>query len=454
MFTFRRNRRNPLLAFAALVLTAVLAVFSSAFSAQASTSVGYDFNTAGDLAAGFNGYVPSNTGVGQSNANGISGTGAIEIASGSQYAVFSSKASYSIGPVGSTYTFSSFIQSIGGNGYSGMGFTSFAQPAANNTTQAVTTPPFRPQDALGISVHGGGFYFHNGQTDFTGLWNGSSTDPAITVGVHPSNLDVIGNSSLAPDRWFKIVLVVTRDSLTTFDLHAEVWPANSDGTLRTNSAFVVMELNDQTNTALTSSASINTYINLSGDRVRYFDNYQVSLAGGSSVIQAGAPVVLTAAANDASNVVTVNGNVTGNGGASVTERGIVYSTTADPTTSDSKLVSGSGNGSYAATTPVLPNGTYYFRAYATNATGTSYGVNETLTLSAAVVASAQVPPPASSAATESLALTGIRQSTVWITSSLALGLLVLGGLAIRASRTRLRPYRTLTHSFLLADEPE
>ena len=71
---------------------------------------------------------------------------------------------------------------------------------------------------------------------------------------------------------------------------------------------------------------------------------------------------------------TVGGKVTSDGGASVTERGVVYSTSQNPTTSNTKKVSGSGTGSFSVSLSGLTEGTtYYVRAYAINSNGTAYG---------------------------------------------------------------------------------
>ncbi|MBR5855178.1 MAG: hypothetical protein IKY87_05855, partial [Paludibacteraceae bacterium] len=54
--------------------------------------------------------------------------------------------------------------------------------------------------------------------------------------------------------------------------------------------------------------------------------------------------------------------------------GVVYSTTPNPTTSNSKVVSGSGKGSFTCNLNHLQMGTtYYIRAYAVNQKGTAYG---------------------------------------------------------------------------------
>lgn len=68
------------------------------------------------------------------------------------------------------------------------------------------------------------------------------------------------------------------------------------------------------------------------------------------------------------------GNVTGDGGAPVTARGVCWSTVENPTTADSHTNDGAGTGIFTSSiTALVPNTTYYVRAYATNSTGTAYG---------------------------------------------------------------------------------
>lgn len=75
-----------------------------------------------------------------------------------------------------------------------------------------------------------------------------------------------------------------------------------------------------------------------------------------------------------------SGNVTDDGGGTVSTRGICWSTSSNPTTSDSKDAAGSGTGSFTANLTGLSKGTtYHVRAYATNQAGTSYGADETFT---------------------------------------------------------------------------
>ena len=77
--------------------------------------------------------------------------------------------------------------------------------------------------------------------------------------------------------------------------------------------------------------------------------------------------------------ITVNsakcgGEVTFNGNVTVTERGICWGTSPNPTIEYNKTKTGSGVGSYTSKMTNLEHGTtYYVRAYATNEVGTAYG---------------------------------------------------------------------------------
>jgi len=71
---------------------------------------------------------------------------------------------------------------------------------------------------------------------------------------------------------------------------------------------------------------------------------------------------------------TLGGNVTSDGGKPVTDRGIVWNTSTEPTISNNKTAIGSGTGTFSQSVTGIPAGTLiYVRAYATNSKGTAYG---------------------------------------------------------------------------------
>jgi hypothetical protein len=88
------------------------------------------------------------------------------------------------------------------------------------------------------------------------------------------------------------------------------------------------------------------------------------------------PIVTTTIPNTITETTAQSGgNVINEGVASVTERGVVWSTTENPTTSDNKVIDGgTGEGTYVSTINTLTAATtYHVRAFATSTSGTSYG---------------------------------------------------------------------------------
>lgn len=80
------------------------------------------------------------------------------------------------------------------------------------------------------------------------------------------------------------------------------------------------------------------------------------------------------------NSAICGGNVTSDGGNTITARGICWSTSQKPTTEDDATYSGTGIGSFTANITGLEEGTtYYVRAYAVNSKGTAYGTQKTFT---------------------------------------------------------------------------
>jgi uncharacterized protein (TIGR02145 family) len=87
-----------------------------------------------------------------------------------------------------------------------------------------------------------------------------------------------------------------------------------------------------------------------------------------------ATITTTAVSNITGTTAVSGGNITNNGGSLVTQRGICYSTSTNPTTANSTIISGSGTGSFTSNlTGLTASTTYYVRAYAINSVGTAYG---------------------------------------------------------------------------------
>lgn len=92
-------------------------------------------------------------------------------------------------------------------------------------------------------------------------------------------------------------------------------------------------------------------------------------------VQAILPIVTTDSVTAIShNSAICGGNVSFDGGAPVTARGVCWSTSPLPTISDAHTTDGTGLGAFTSTLIGLMHSTYYYvRAYATNSEGTVYG---------------------------------------------------------------------------------
>jgi hypothetical protein len=87
-----------------------------------------------------------------------------------------------------------------------------------------------------------------------------------------------------------------------------------------------------------------------------------------------ATITTTAVTNITGTTAVSGGDITNDGGSLVTQRGVCYSTSTNPTTANSTIISGSGTGSFTSNlTALSANTTYYVRAYAINSAGTAYG---------------------------------------------------------------------------------
>lgn len=110
--------------------------------------------------------------------------------------------------------------------------------------------------------------------------------------------------------------------------------------------------------------------------------------GNSAGTPVAAPSVITSAAtNVAGNSVTLGGDITATGGVNPTIRGVEYSTTDNFSNGTGTQVTSSGNFSIGAFTHDITDlnagTTYYFKAFATNAIGTTYGSQATFATTAA-----------------------------------------------------------------------
>ena len=245
----------------------------------------------------------------------------------------------------------------------------------------------------------------NTWTHIAGVWDGSTTKIYIngvlsntTAGVTGANFITnsnpikIGNNDLGEvfngdiedvrlwTRAIPLTEITARKDLELF--------GNEDGLL----AYYKMNqgTNNADNTAITTLTdnSTNTY---NGALINFtLTGTDSNWASGSTLSTSGvAPTVsTTAAASITVSAATLSGNASVDGGAGITERGIVWSVTAtnaDPIIgggSVTKDTNGSGTGVFSEAISGLSESTQYsYKAYATNGIGTTYGAVMTFTTS-------------------------------------------------------------------------
>ena len=124
-----------------------------------------------------------------------------------------------------------------------------------------------------------------------------------------------------------------------------------------------------TNLATNTKYYVRAYA-VNGHGVAYSNEVTITLESEMTV-----PTVVTKdVVSILDNMATGGGNVVEDGGSEVTERGICWSTSHNPTVDDMNLTSGSGMGVFSCQmTDLEQDVTYYVRAYAVNALGMAYG---------------------------------------------------------------------------------
>jgi hypothetical protein len=110
--------------------------------------------------------------------------------------------------------------------------------------------------------------------------------------------------------------------------------------------------------------------NAVGKSLTYSNELSITTTNTSSI-----NLTTTAVSSIANTTAVSGGAISSDGGATITAKGVCWSTSANPTIAlNTKTNDGSGTGSFtSAISGLIPNTTYYVRAYATNSNSTAYG---------------------------------------------------------------------------------
>lgn len=228
---------------------------------------------------------------------------------------------------------------------------------------------------------------------FSTVISGSPGSMAITAtfssnpGYHAMLIERWSNAQLAASPATLSTLATGAPSVTIDTVQDESvvswllgdWNANAPGTPAYRSGAVQEGLHDISTNNYVAYFAYQTTTTAGSQTIGMTSPAGQAAAIGAIEIQgiAGptAPTVTTQAVTNVTGTsATGNGTVVTDGGDTITERGVCWSTSLNPTTSDSKATAAGTTGSYNVSITGLTNGTlYHARAYAINSVGTSYG---------------------------------------------------------------------------------
>jgi hypothetical protein len=167
---------------------------------------------------------------------------------------------------------------------------------------------------------------------------------------------------------------------------AITWGSGTSSTGNAQTAITLSGITALQNVPATTTVTFKVTITGStGTGTWYLNN--LATAGDDFVVQGSVSAAATApmvSASAATGVIaaaaTLNGNVTADGGATVTERGFVYRTSAGVAINDNKTAVSGTTGEFSLNLSSLTTGaTYYFRAYASNSVGVTLSTEQSFT---------------------------------------------------------------------------
>jgi hypothetical protein len=252
-----------------------------------------------------------------------------------------------------------------------------------NETNIQTKPVIASDGAGGAVIawddqrSGGSYDVYTQKVNSSGVVQWTSNGVAITtkIGSEEQSRIISDGSGGA------IIAFTDKASPTnTYDIYAQ--RINSSGTILWTSGGVAIcsATGHQDSPRITTDGTGGAVITWYDPRSGTGDIYaQYINAGGTLAVMK--PAVTTATISTIGiTTATGGGNVTNDGGETVSARGVCWNTSTNPTTSNGHTTDGSGTGTFISNlTNLAPNTLHYVRAYATNSAGTSYGDNVTFT---------------------------------------------------------------------------
>jgi len=215
------------------------------------------------------------------------------------------------------------------------------------------------------------------------LWDNYTNRLVSRTGYNNTDYDIVSSSPVAINNTYCVIYNFASGAMEMFLDNVSVGTNTNTGTIDTTTQNLRIGARSSSTGSLffdgtiyqalvfdrTLDATERAAIYNSGDGVTYTGYFGAS---------ATTPTVTTQAASSvAETTATLNGNVTDDGGATITERGFYYSTSPTVTTGDTKVTTAGTTGAYTnALTGLTAGTTYYYRAFATNSEGTTLGASD------------------------------------------------------------------------------
>ena len=178
--------------------------------------------------------------------------------------------------------------------------------------------------------------------------------------------------------------VISSDGGKTITTKGVCWSTSSNPTIA---------LSTKTSNGTGTGSFTSTITGLSAGTTYYVRSYATNSSGTAyganeifTTVSIGLPTIATSVVSSVTSTSAASGgNISYNGGGTVTSRGLCWSTSQNPTIAlTTKTLDGTGSGSFTSNlTNLSPNTLYYLRAYATNSSGTAYGNQQILTTTTA-----------------------------------------------------------------------
>ena len=206
----------------------------------------------------------------------------------------------------------------------------------------------------------------------------AGTSPFHVVSHNPAPINKFVNQQPADSLWYHAWAVLDKTT-AKYSLYLQGGEFTSP-TLVTQVSTLTSAFDFRNGGNLSDTETLKLFLRSGGTHQAplYFDD--IYLAAGQNLTPPVTPVHVPIIATGTSGSITrttaeISANdVTSDGNAPITERGVVFSTSPNPTTADTKVVVSGTTGTFNASLTGLVSGSpYYVRAFATNTIGTAYG---------------------------------------------------------------------------------